>query len=89
MPSITLKDVPKDLLARLRVVAARERRSLNQEAIVLIEGALDARDNAEERTRRQIAEWRAIAGRWQSAATFEDEVAALAAARSPGRDVTL
>lgn len=89
MPSITLKDVPDDLLARLRAAAARERRSLNQEAIVLIEGALAALDTAEERARRQVAAWRALAGGWQSDASFEDEVASLSAARSAGRDVDL
>lgn len=89
MPSITLKDVPEELLVRLRAAAARERRSLNQEAIVLIEGALDARDTADERARRQVAAWRALAGSWLSDATFEEEVASLSAARSTGRDVDL
>lgn len=89
MSSITLKDVPEELLVRLRNAAARERRSLNQEALVLIEGGLTALETAEERAQRQITAWRSLAGRWVSEAAFEDEVAAIYAARSPGRDVTL
>ncbi len=89
MSSITLKDVPEELLTRLRTAAARERRSLNQEALVLIEGGLAARETAEERAHRQVEAWRAIAGGWESAQAFEDEVAELYAARTSGRDVDL
>lgn len=89
MSSITLKDVPEELLVRLRNAAARERRSLNQEAIVLIEGGLTALETAEERAQRQVAAWRSLAGCWASDQGFDDEVAALYAARSTGRDVTL
>lgn len=89
MSSITLKDVPEELLTRLRKAAARERRSLNQEALVLIEGGLAARETAEERAHRQVEAWRALAGGWVSEHVFEDEVADLYAARTAGRDVDL
>lgn len=89
MPSITLKDVPEDLLARLRVAAGRARRSLNQEALVLIEGGLAANETAEERAERQVAAWRALAGGWVSERSFEEEVADIYAARTVGRDADL
>lgn len=89
MSSITLKDVPEELLVRLRAAAARERRSLNQQALVLIEGGLAARETAEERARRQVDAWRALAGAWVSDRPFDDEVADLYAARTAGRDVAL
>jgi antitoxin FitA len=89
MSSITLKDVPEELLARLRQAAARDRRSLNQEALILIEGGLAAQETAEERAERQITAWRSLAGGWASNEAFEDEVAALYAARTAGRDVSL
>ena len=41
MPSLTLKGIPDDLMDRLRGQADAERRSLNQEAIRLLERALD------------------------------------------------
>jgi hypothetical protein len=87
--SITLKDVPEELLNRLRRAAAQERRSLNQEALLLIEGGLAARESAEERALRQVEAWRALAGTWVSDRTFEDEVAGLYAGRTPGKDVDL
>lgn len=89
MSSITLKDVPEELLVRLRAAAARDRRSLNQEALVLIDSGLTARETAEERAHRQVEAWRALAGAWVSDREFEDDVADLYAARNSGRDVEL
>ncbi len=89
MSSITLKDVPEDLLVRLRSAAARERRSLNQQALVLIEGGLAARETAEERAQRQVQAWQTLAGAWVSDRAFDEEVADLYAARTQGRDVDL
>lgn len=89
MPSITLKDVPAELLTRLRTVAARERRSINQEALVLLEGGLAARETASERAQRQVDAWRALAGSWVSDRPLEDEIADIYAARTVGRDVDL
>jgi len=89
MPSITLKDVPEDVLVRLRRAAARARRSMNQEALVLIEGGLTAGESDEERAQRQLEAWRRIAGTWRSAETFEEEIEAIYSARTAGRDVDL
>lgn len=40
MPDILLKGVPDSLHRKLKEVAARNRRSMNRQAVVLIEGAL-------------------------------------------------
>lgn len=40
MAAITLKGVPEDVMERLRALADAERRSLNQQAILLLERAL-------------------------------------------------
>lgn len=40
MAAITLKGVPEDLMDRLRTLADEERRSLNQQAILLLERAV-------------------------------------------------
>lgn len=40
MPALTLKGIPEDVMDRLRDLADAERRSLNQQAILLLERAL-------------------------------------------------
>ena len=41
MPSLTLKGIPEEMLARLRQRAEAERRSLTQQTLHLLERALD------------------------------------------------
>lgn len=41
MASLTLKSIPESLMEQLRSRAERERRSLNQQAILLLEQALE------------------------------------------------
>jgi hypothetical protein len=42
MATVTLKNVPKELVAALKEQAAQNRRSLNQEAILRLESSLEA-----------------------------------------------
>jgi plasmid stability protein len=90
MASLTLKNMPDDLLGRLRDRARVDRRSLTQEAFVLLESALDA---GEERLARdvdaQVEAWQALAGRWRSDRTSAEEIADIVAARTEGREVHL
>ena len=41
MPTLTLHNVPENLLDRIRELADIERRSINQQALVLLDRALD------------------------------------------------
>jgi hypothetical protein len=91
MASITIKNIPDPLLARLRALAADDARSLNKELIHLLEEAVRHRQSAESGeslgalARRQAAAWRALRGRWES----HEEGDALMDARTPGREVDL
>ncbi len=87
MASLTLKEIPPDLLDRLRALAARERRSLAQQILVLVESGLARAEPVEPRAAAQIAAWRTLAGTWVSDRPFADEVADLRDARTGGRDV--
>ena len=93
MPSITLKNVPEELLERLRRRAREERRSLSQEALHLLERALTGPDAPSQRAleshmETQLSAWKELAGRWASQRTVEDEIAGIYAARSSGREVS-
>ncbi|MBK1725036.1 FitA-like ribbon-helix-helix domain-containing protein [Thiocystis violacea] len=94
MPSLTLKDIPIPLMERLRTRAAQDQRSLNREAIWLLEQALepsvDPSVRLQQETEAQLAAWQALAGRWQgdaeaTAALIED----IYQARTPGREFSL
>ena len=92
MASLTLKKIPEALLRELRRTAEKERRSLNQEIILLLERALGERGSvtATERTKRaQLAAWRKLAGKWESRLDAATEARRIMDARTSGRDVDL
>ena len=94
MTSITIKNIPDRLLARLREQAAMEQRSMNKEIIRLLDIGLSAEPSHPVEHRRrlavtQAAAWSRLSGRWDSDLPVEDEVAAIYAARSGGREIEL
>ena len=94
MASITIKNIPDRLLARLREQAAMEQRSMNKEIIRLLDIGLSAeRLHPMEHHRRlagsQAAAWSRLGGRWISDLPVEEEVAAIYFARSGGREIEL
>jgi hypothetical protein len=93
MASLTLDDIPDDLLARLSLAASEERRSLAEEVLVFIEEALATRAGGAHAPLRngaeQAAAWRELAGAWKSDRSVDEEIDALYARRTPGREVDL
>jgi|GEM_PF-790590 len=95
MPSITIKDIPEDLVDRLRRRAAHDRRSINKEVMYLLDLALSGEMTPADATamaRRieaQLQVWRQLAGRWESDLETADEIEQIYAARTPGRRVDL
>jgi len=94
MASLTLKNLPEDLLARLRARAASDRRSLNREVLHLLDRALSAPEGERLHEYRAQAEaqleaWRRIAGRWASRRGSRKERAEVYRRRTRGRKVDL
>lgn len=94
MASITIKNIPDELLERVRTQAAADKRSMTKEIIYLLEIALAGSPEANKsRLQReaamQVEAWTRLAGRWQSDLTRDEEIESLYAHRSGGRDVDL
>ena len=94
MASVTIKDLPDDLLARLRERAAADKRSLNREVLHLLDTALSGAREAdlvrhERQARDHVRLWSALAGRWQSNRDTASEIKNVYARRTKGRAVNL
>jgi plasmid stability protein len=90
MASLTLKDMPGGLLDRLRQRAARDRRSLTQEAFVLLEQALgDEERQRQEAAASQAQAWSVLAAAWRSDRSAREEIQEVYKARTGGREVSL
>lgn len=93
MASLTLKNVPDDLLNLLREVAREDRRSMSQEIVHLLDIVLNERKpGSSTRARdaaRQVAAWRALAGKWVSDTDERTEARRIMKRRTRGRKVTM
>jgi plasmid stability protein len=90
MASLTLKNLPEGLLRSLRKAAEKDRRSLTQEVIYLLDTSLRrAGRSADAEVETQVAAWRKLAGRWESDADRATEADQLMDQRTQGRDVDL
>lgn len=92
MASLTIKDIPEELLEALRELAERDRRSMTQEAIVLLSEIVAQRreaDEARDEAARQADAWEQLAGRWTSETSADEEIADIYESRTEGREVDL
>lgn len=94
--NLTIKGIPDEIGGVLKAAAERSRRSLNGEIIhrliqsMKTSGALDEVSSRVAETPDSVADsWVALAGRWQSDMSVEDEIASLYETRSSGREVDL
>ena len=93
MASLTLKDIPDELLELLRQRAKQEDRSLNQQVLELLAGAVATAPSkaavGEEEIASQVAAWRELAGQWSSEQSVQEELDELYGTRTLGREVEL
>ena len=94
LASITIKNIPDRLLARLREHAAMENRSMNREIIRLLDLNVPENRTRPLENRRTLADtqvqaWSRLAGQWISDVPVGDEIAAIYSARSRGREIEL
>ena len=91
MASFTLKNLPNDLLRALRKAADKDRRSVSQEIIHLLESALGVHTERpaprSSGTDAQLAAWRKLAGKWESDADRATEAERIMSSRTSGREV--
>ena len=84
-----------EILARIRALSARERRSINSELLVLIESGLKTRlelettSSPEITTTTQLGIWEMLTGRWHDNRSTAEIVEEIYASRSLGRSVEL
>jgi len=92
MASITLRDVPEDVLQMLGDAALRNQRSPEEEAVDMLKANLGSPCSTgtlrtPEQIEARIAMWRRIAAMCEPSVDFETEVAMIYAARRRGREV--
>ena len=90
MATLTIRNVPDKLLRDLKARAEKERRSLNNEALTLLESAVHLEAVPYPATAAaQVDAWRKLGGDWRPELSEVAEYAEIYSARTGGREVNL
>lgn len=98
MVSLTIRNIPEEILKRIRIFAVRERRSLNSEMLIMIENGLAGRiaqetgkpllgDSANTSSLSLAARetmWKDFAGQWKDERPMQDIIQDTYSMRSAG-----
>jgi len=95
MFSITVRNIPEELLEKLKTLASIERRSLNSEILYILEQGTSR--VYEERMRRripisrstQVEIWKRLLGAWTDSRSAKEIIRGIYAGRTGGREVEL
>lgn len=92
MANLTLRNIPDEMLAKLRTLSEIERRSLNNEILVILEKGLQAEESNLERyisSNTQLSLLTDICGKWEDSRSTKKVIEDVYSSRSKGRKVNL
>ena len=97
MPALTIRDIPANVLEKIRTLSEIDRRSMNKEILVILEDGLAIHQAERERIPRksglsaeaQLALWRDLAGKWEDDRPTAEILADIRQSRTGGREVRL
>jgi hypothetical protein len=95
MASITIRNIPPEILERIRSLSSVERRSINSEILFLLERATYTEYEEKLQKRKYLSKssqldiWRELAGSWQDSRSAKEIIEDIYAHRTTGRDVDL
>ena len=95
MASLTVRNIPEDILERIRALSTAERRSLNNEILVILERGTSL--EYEEKMNRhkflskstQMELWEQLLGTWKDSRSASEIIEDIYSLRTGGRDVEL
>ena len=91
MKSITIRNIPDDVLEAIRTLSIKERRSLNNEIVVIIENGLKSLCSSTGASATVLREdpWKKLVGKWKDKRSTEEIIDDIYSSRTIGRDIKL
>ena len=95
MASITVRNIPDDVLGKIKALSSIKRRSVNNEILVILERGtydeyeekLQERKNLSKSTQLEI--WKRLAGTWDDSRSAKEIIEDIYTHRTVGREVKL
>ncbi|MFP4377716.1 MAG: FitA-like ribbon-helix-helix domain-containing protein [Spirochaetales bacterium] len=96
MANVTVRNIPDSILEQIKALSAIERRSMNNEIVILLEEAVRSRQTLSDRLNgagmspeAQFEAWERLIGAWEDERSAQEIVADIYSRRSPGRSIDL
>ncbi len=93
MVNLTIRNIPDEIIKRIKTLSKLERRSLNNEILILLEKGLSSELDLKERKfinkELQIEIWRELSGLWKDKRKTKEIIEDIYSTRTNGREVKL
>jgi plasmid stability protein len=95
MASITVRNIPDDMLEKIKTLSSIERRSLNSEILIILERGTYTEYEEKLHKRRylskstQVEIWKQLMGTWEDTRSAKEIIDDIYSSRTTGRDIDL
>lgn len=93
--NITIRNIPEEVIDKIRILSQVERRSLNSELLMVIEHGLNEKLARRFDTKSNISKelqvniWKNLSGKWEDDRSSEEIIKDIYDQRTMGRDIEL
>jgi plasmid stability protein len=96
MPNVTIRDIPEDVLNKIKILSQTKRRSMNNEILLIIENGLkhytcgnaNTYDNTISKD-VQLSIWSNLSGKWEDTRETDKIIDDIYENRTKGRNIEL
>ena len=95
MANLTVRNIPDELLNKIRLLSIIEKRSVNSEILMVLEKGLSKESDSVKYVRNQLSNdtqiklWQNLCGRWKDSRSTAEIISDIIGSRSEGRSVDL
>jgi len=95
MATLTIRNIPDDLLNKIRILSILEKRSLNNEILMVLEKGLAKESDSVSYVKNQLSNdtqiklWQNLCGKWKDSKSTAEIISDIIGSRSQGRKVDL
>ena len=93
MVSLTVRNIPDDIINKIKLLSELDRRSINNEILILLEKGLlheiISKEHKILNKETQIRLWEKLSGSWEDMRSTKEIIDDIYSKRSTGREITL
>ena len=95
MANLTVRNIPDELLNKIKLLSVLEKRSLNNEILIILEKGLSKESDSAKYVKNHISNdtqiklWQNLCGRWKDSRSTVEIISDIIGSRSQGRRVDL